>query len=330
MRTITIGEIDEGQRLDRFLKKYLRSAPLSLIYRMIRKDVRVNGKREGVSRVLEAGDEVSIRAAEELIEEFMSAGRDPTSLRQFGIAWEDELILAVEKPYGLLTHGDGKEKKNTLANQVVAYLIGKGDYLPASNPTFTPSPVGRLDRNTSGLVLFGKTPKAIRDLNTMYRHHGDVDKYYLTIVRGRMKEGLSLRGRMLKDQDRNLVHPLPEEDGEGRLMITEARPVANGDKFTLVEVKLVTGRSHQIRVHLAEAGYPIIGDNKYGNRAVNAEMNRRFGLTTQFLHAWRLEVNRGTESLEYMTGMVIESNLPDRLKVIREALIHGPMPEGGN
>ena len=330
MRTITIGEIEEGQRLDRFLKKYLKSAPLSLIYRMIRKDIKVNGRREDGGRILQPGDEVSISMAEELIDEFVSAGKDSAQQRQFGIAYEDGNVLAAEKPFGLLTHGDGKEKKNTLANQAIAYLIGTGDYRPGANSTFTPSPVGRLDRNTSGLVLFGKSPKALRDLNTMFRHRGDVDKYYLTMVKGRMTERLVLRSRMEKDSDKNLVRLLPEEGGEGRLMITEANPIAAGKRFSLIEVKLVTGRSHQIRVHLAEAGYPIIGDKKYGDRAVNAEMEKKFGLTAQFLHAWRMEINRGTESLEYLTGAAIESTLPERLGKISGALVPGAGSFGGN
>lgn len=295
---------------------------------MVRKDIRVNGAREPGSRMLEAGDEVSIGIAEEAIAEFMSPGKSPSLKRQFGIAYEDEHILAVEKPFGLLTHGDGKEKKNTLANQVIAYLIGSGGYSPERYPTFTPSPVGRLDRNTSGLVLFGKSPKALRDLNTMFRHRDDVEKYYLTMVRGRITEGLSLRSRMVKDEGRNLVRPLPEEDGEGRLMITEVKPVAAGKKYTLAQVKLVTGRTHQIRVHLAEAGYPIIGDAKYGDMAVNREISRRFGLSAQFLHAWRLKVNAGVESLEYLTGRTIESGLPERLRAISEALVPGARAGG--
>ena len=269
---------------------------------------------------MKTGDRLDLHLSEERIEEFLNAGRKATGKKQFGIAYEDEWILAAEKPMGLLTHGDRIEKKNTLANQVIAYLIHKGDYRPGAQPTFTPSPVGRLDRNTSGLVLFGKKMKSLRDLNTMFRHRGDVDKYYLTLVCGKMLEPLALESRMVKDPERNRVHLYPAEEETGRLMVTRVRPLQSSGDFTLVQVQLVTGRTHQIRAHLAEAGYPIVGDSKYGDPATNLEMEKQFGLTSQFLHAWRMVVNKGTESLEYMTGMTFESGLPERLRRISDTL----------
>jgi 23S rRNA pseudouridine955/2504/2580 synthase len=320
MRMIVISENEGDQRLDRFLKKYLRSAPLSLIYRLIRKDVKVNGRRVDIACRLIPGDEVTIHMDETQIDGFLAAEKNATARKQFGIAYEDAQILVAEKPFGLLTHGDHREKKNTLANQVIAYLIERGDYHPGAGRAFTPSPVGRLDRNTSGLVLFGKSAKSLRDLNTMFRHPDDVAKYYLTIVKGKMESPLELRSRMVKDEEKNRVRLLPEDGDEGRLMITQVRPLTAGDGYTLAEVRLMTGRTHQIRVHLAEAGFPLIGDAKYGDPLVNREMEKRFGLTAQFLHARRMVIKQGTESLHYLTGMTFESKLPTRLQTISDML----------
>ena len=152
MVKIEIGKNEQNQRLDKFLRKYLANAPLSFIYKAIRKDVKVNGKRGKEDTLLQLGDEVTLYISETDMEKFRKERRGGRVKRQFSIAYEDENILAAVKPYGLLTHGDSREKKNHLANQVIDYLIEKGDYNPRIEKTFTPAPVNRLDRNTTGLV----------------------------------------------------------------------------------------------------------------------------------------------------------------------------------
>ena len=169
MVNVEIGRNEAGQRLDRFLKKYLVNAPLSYIYRAIRKDVKVNGKRRPQDAVLSEGDVVSLYLADEEVERLTAKPERKKAKRQFQIAYEDDNIIAVEKPYGLLTHGDRTEKKNHLANQVVDYLIETGAYSPRTEKTFVPAPVNRLDRNTTGLVLFGKNAMAVKELNEAIR-----------------------------------------------------------------------------------------------------------------------------------------------------------------
>lgn len=315
MKKITITENESGQRLDRFLKKYYGEAPLSVIYKMIRKDIKLNGKRAKEETMLEAGDELTVYISDEDDAKFSRRREVRRSKKSFRVAYEDSHILIAEKPFGLLTHGDEHEKKNHLTNQVITYLIDQGEYVPAKERTFTPAPANRLDRNTTGLVLFGKTAESLREAARMVREEGRISKFYLTIVSGRLEGALALRDRMEKDHTSNTVHVLTGDEGEGKLMQTNARPLAYGKlcgkDVTLVEVELITGRTHQIRAHMAKAGYPVIGDAKYGDRSINQRAEREYHLTTQFLHAYKLEILQGTGELEYLTGKVFTCPLPD-------------------
>ena len=313
MKEIHIGENEENQRVDRFLKKYLKNAPLSAIYKILRKDVKVNGKRPKPEALLCRGDLIELYISEDeltsLSEEKITSGQTKAK-RQFRIAFEDRNILVVEKPFGLLTHGDEKEKKHTLANQVMGYLYETGQYDPAKEKIFTPAPANRLDRNTTGLILFGKTGPALQALNKMLRERGYVSKYYMTIVNGTLKKDLILKDRMEKDWKTNTVRVLDNEKTGGKLMETIARPIRSKNGLTLVEVELVTGRTHQIRAHLAKAGFPVIGDSKYGNPKANKEMSKSFGLTTQLLHSYKVEFHKGSPPLAYLEGKEILSELP--------------------
>ncbi len=316
MIKIEITANDAGQRLDRFLKKFLRRAPLSGIYKIIRKDLKVNGKRAGEETILAEGDEICFYMSEERLAELTRQVKKRGAKKQFKVAYEDENVLIVEKPWGLLTHGDSREKKNTLMNQVCGYLQEKGEYDPAAERSFTPSPVNRLDRNTTGLVIFGKNSESLRFLTRLLRERGTVSKYYLTLVAGSFTEEMVIADSLTKDEETNRVHI----DEEGAYAKSIVRPIDNFKGFSLVEVELVTGRTHQIRAHLASRGFPLAGDSKYGmsprGRRANEKM-RKLGVTTQLLHACRLEfghfdenesVSEGFEKLE---GLVVEAGLPE-------------------
>ena len=337
MREIHITANDSGRRLDRFLRKYLPGASLSEIYKIIRKDIKVDAKRRSESYILNEGEVLTLYLSDEAYEK-LSRGKgafgagSPAGTsrvkRTFRIVYEDDEILIVSKPYGLLTHGDSREKKDHLANQVKDYLIAGGAYDPRSEKVFTPAPVNRLDRNTTGIVLFGKTAAAMRELGRMIRED-EVRKFYLTIACGVIEHEMRLGGSLVKDETANKVKIL--DSAEGKEIETIVRPVeilsfGNGLKASLCEIELVTGRSHQIRAHLASTGHPLIGDSKYADKsaaALNAYVRERFGLSTQLLHACRVEFSGGIPEsgvLAYLAGKSFEAEAPARFKEVLHGL----------
>ncbi|MDD4200342.1 MAG: RluA family pseudouridine synthase [Eubacteriales bacterium] len=304
MVIISINSNDAGQRLDRFLRKYLIRAPLSAIYKIIRKDLKLNGKRVKEDRVLSEGDELTLYISEEKLKELTRKPKDHKAKRQFGIAYEDDDILIVEKPWGLLTHGDSNDKKNTLMNQVCGYLQDKGEYDPAGEKSFTPSPVNRLDRNTTGLVIFGKTGESLRQLTALIRKRDGISKYYLTIVAGDFSQEMVIEDALIKNQETNRVR-ISDQGQSAKSIARPLRRRADG-KYSVVEVELVTGRTHQIRVHLAGKGYPLVGDSKYGIRVRCA--------STQLLHAYKLkfgEIKEEYSKLTGLSGLEVKAEIPE-------------------
>lgn len=320
MVKIEITKNEGDQRLDRFLKKYLKNAPLSHIYKMIRKDIKVNGRRGKIDQMLQEGDELALYVSPDQIDSYRKSQKPKQMKRQFAIAYEDDTVLIVDKPFGLLTHGDAVEKKNTLVNQVCGYLQEKGEYDPGRERVFVPSPVNRLDRNTTGLVIFGKTSASLQSLNRLIRERNQISKYYLTIAAGTMHDPISLVDRMEKDKRKNIVKVIPEDTGSGKLMETVARPIQSNKGYTLVEVELVTGRTHQIRVHLAQAGFPIIGDSKYGSKRVNQKVKDAFHLNTQLLHAYKLTFHNVPTELQGLAGKTVTADLPKEFHRIKSQL----------
>lgn len=323
MICVEIGKNEENQRLDRFLRKYLENAPLSLIYKTIRKDVKVNGKRAKEDTVLKEGDVLNLYMSEADIEKYRKKTQRRKTKKQFSIAYEDDNILVAEKPFGLLTHGDQTEKRNHLANQVIDYLIAEGAYNPRTEKTFTPASVNRLDRNTTGLVLFGKNSESLRMLNKLIRERNSISKYYLTIVKGTLDRELHLYDKAVKDRSTNTVKVVSADSDQGLTMETIAKPLESAGGYTLVEVRIITGRTHQIRAHLAKEGYPIIGDAKYGNRKVNDFIRKKYGWTTQLLHAYKLEFDGCEGLLSYLNGRSIECELPPDFARIKSNLFGG-------
>ena len=337
MREISITANDAGRRLDRFLRKYLPGATLSEIYRIIRKDAKVDSKRRNESYILNEGEVLTLYLSDETFEKLSrgkgafgagSAAGAAKAKRTFKIIYEDDEVLIAGKPYGLLTHGDSHEKKDHLANQVKDYLIASGAYDPRNEKVFTPAPVNRLDRNTTGIVLFGKTAAAVRGLTRMIRED-EIRKYYLTIACGTIDREMRLGGSLVKDEAANKVKILEGEGGKE--VATIVRPLeqlsfGDGLTATLCEIDLLTGRSHQIRAHLASTGHPLMGDSKYADRgcaAVNAYARRRFGLSTQLLHACRvefMETDDIPDALEHLAGRAFEADPPARFTEILHGL----------
>ena len=343
MREINITANDAGRRLDRFLRKYLPGATLSEIYKIIRKDAKVDSKRRNESYILNEGEVLTLYLSDEAFEKLsrgkgaFGAGSTASAAkakRTFKIVYEDDEILIASKPYGLLTHGDSREKKDHLANQVKDYLIASGSYDPRNEKVFTPAPVNRLDRNTTGIVLFGKTAAAVRGLTRMIRED-EIRKYYLTIACGTIDREMRLGGSLVKDEAANKVKILEGEGGkEVGTVVRPLEQLSFGDGLTatLCEIELLTGRSHQIRAHLASIGHPLMGDSKYADRecaAINAYARRRFGLSTQLLHACRVEFMEteggpdglgGSAALGHLAGRSFEADPPARFTEILQGL----------
>ncbi len=208
-----------------------------------------------------------------------------------------------------MTHGDSREKKNTLANQVCGYLQEKGEFNPAKEKSFVPSPVNRLDRNTTGLVIFGKNAETLRNFTRYIRERQHVSKYYVTLVKGRMEDKIVIDDRISRNHDKNISRVTGDVQ-EGKSAETLVTPIISKNGFSVVEAELVTGRTHQIRVHLSHEGYPLVGDVKYGDRKINGMAKKKLGITTQLLHAYRLQF-RGLEGkFAYLNGKTVKAGLP--------------------
>ena len=282
---LNLKKIQIRGKANKFLKKYFNNASLGTIYKLIRKDVKVNGKRANESTLLANGDELTLYISDETAAGLRKEKRRVKVKKQFKIAYEDDDLLIVEKPFGLLTHGDRTEKKNHLANQVIDYLIEKGDYNPRTETTFVPAPANRLDRNTGGLVLAAKTAAALRALNAYIRGRS-IRKYYSCLVLGcpAPPEG-ELAGNLHKDGARNVAELREQAGPDAKPVLLRYRVMQRGRRTSLLEVELCTGRPHQIRVQLAGIGCPVAGDPKYGDRALNRALDLRW----QALFASRIE-----------------------------------------
>lgn len=313
--TIVIGTNEAGQRLDKFLRKLLKDVPLSKIFKALRKgDIRVNGKKEKENYQLQLDDIIEIKYIQSKPED-KATKFIKVDARGMKITYEDDHILVVEKWPNILVHPDEKGKEATLTDYVLSYLHEKGHYLPEQEVTFTPAPCNRLDRNTSGLVIFGKSFEGLRGVNEMIREE-KVEKYYNALVTGKIKDGL-YTGYIHKNEEANIskIHDEPAKDRKAIAM--EVKTLKTNGAYSFLEINLITGRSHQIRAHLSHLGTPIIGDNKYGNKKLNSFFTNKFGLECQILYAYKIIFREATGKLEYLTNKTVIESLPPIFKKIK-------------
>ena len=302
MQIITVKKNDAGQRLDKFLSKAVKGLPMSLMYKYIRtKKIKVNRVRTDQKYMLCEGDEIQLFIRDEF---FASPEQDGGALQRIrpklDIVYEDAHIMLLNKRPGVLVHEDTAAAENTLIMHVKAYLLQKGEFDPTEEQSFSPALCNRIDRNTGGIVIAAKTAEALRIMNEKIRND-ELRKFYLCAVHGRLsKKQATLHAWLRKNSTDNMVDISDEKKNGYKEIITKYRVLAERRDESLLEVELVTGRTHQIRAHLAHIGHPLLGDGKYGiNRADKAR-----GYKYQALYAYRLRFAFREESgaLAYLDG----------------------------
>lgn len=333
MRTIIIQPNEAGQRLDKFLHKYMKEAPGSFFYKMIRrKNIVLNGKKCGGSEKLKEGDEIKLFLAEETLCKFGAGSEAPIDTSEYErafssftgpeILYENDHILAINKPAGMLTQ-KAVLSDLSLNEWLIGYLLHTGALAARELSTFKPAVCNRLDRNTSGLVLCGKSLEGLQFLTRLIRERG-IRKFYRLFVKGTLKRDTLWEGWLQKDEPQNQVtilqHPA---EGASRIQ-TGFHPLFNGalpgcGAVTYGEAELFTGKTHQIRAHLASLGHPLLGDFKYGDPGLNGAC-KKYGVRTQLLHACRVEFPEDLSAdAPVPAGLHITAPLPGQYdKILKE------------
>ena len=303
MKEFQITKNDAGQRLDRFLAKTIPLLPASLAQKYIRlKRVKLNGKRAERDMRLAEGDLLQLYINDEFFETPKQENAYLTvAAPKLNIVYEDENILLVDKKPGQAVHPhDGAEYGKTLIDHIQAYLYAKREWRPREEHSFTPALCNRIDRNTGGIVIAAKNAEALRILNDKIRDR-EIEKSYLCVVSGRPKpaEG-RLEGYLFKDAVKNQVYVTKKPQPGAKTAVTEYRTLQSRQGLSLVECRLLTGRTHQIRAQMAAAGCPLLGDGKYGRERIN----RTYGETGQMLYSYKLTFTLPTDAgiLEYLRG----------------------------
>ena len=318
MQVISITQKEAGQRLDKLLSKYLNSAPKSFIYKMLRKkNIVLNEKKAEGKEKIKEGDEVKLFLAKETIEKFskpiMTEEEGKKIKKALDIIYEDEHILFINKPVGVLSQ-KAKETDISLVEMILLYLEKKGGDFSLCRP----SVCNRLDRNTSGIVIAGKTVVGLQEMSRILKERS-ASKFYLCLVKGKIEREAFLEGYLKKEEERHQVIIKKTSSSEKDLPIkTQYIPLACNGEVTLLKVKLITGRSHQIRAHLASIGHPIIGDGKYGELKSNQKFQEKYHLKSQLLHSYQLVMPDITGCLSYLSNRTFYAPLPENFKIVLE------------
>lgn len=301
MRTLEIKKNDAGQRLDKFLQKRFKTLPKSLMYKYIRKKcIKVNGKKCDLQTMLYEGDVLTFYIKDEFFEnseeksyEFLKAPK------KFDIVYEDENIILIDKKPGVIVHPDKSYHFDSLVSRVQHYLYDKGEYNPDEEKAFSPALVNRIDRNTGGIVIAAKNAESLRILNKKMKTR-ELEKFYLCLLHGKPEKSTdTLHGYITKNESKNKVTVFKKEVENSKEIKTKYSIIDFDGKYSLAEVELLTGRTHQIRAHMASIGHPLVGDTKYGKNK-KAPDNIKY----QALYSYKLRFNFTEESgiLEYLNG----------------------------
>lgn len=322
MQEIKVTKNEAGQRLDKLLAKYLNEAPKSFFYKMMRKkNIVLNGKKATGNEKLEEGDIVKLFLADETIQKFSSVKIQRTKTN-LSVIYEDEDVVLINKPVGMLSQ-KAKESDVSLVEHLISYLLAAGELTEESLKSFRPSICNRLDRNTSGIVVAGKSLPGLQKMGELFKER-TIHKYYRCLVQGVIREDQYLKGWLKKDEKTNKVQVSDRpSDSSDQPIETEYHPLWTEQGVTLLEVRLITGKTHQIRAHLASEGHPLIGDYKYGDRKLNDSYQKKYGLKSQLLHAYRLEFPTLEGACDQLSEKVFTADVPSLFAKICKELRSG-------
>lgn len=299
MKSITINSKDSGQRLDRFLSKTFDRLPKSLMFKEIRKkNIKINRKRCSADQILGKGDILDLYLNDDVLHvkkkhyDFLKASTD------LDIIYEDENLILLNKKVGILCHPDGKDYIDNLVARLKRYLYEKGEWSP-DDSSFTPSLANRIDRNTGGIVIGAKNAQALKAVNESIKSR-EIEKYYLTVVHGEMpKKSETLTAYLTKNEKKNTVNVTDNQVQGSKKIITGYTVLDYYNDASLLEIRLLTGRTHQIRAHLAHIGHPLYGDGKYGIDK---------GRYRQALYSYKLKFSFENKNiLSYLDGKVFQA-----------------------
>lgn len=287
MKKISVNKNDAGNRLDKFINKCFPNIPYSLLYKYIRKKrIKVNGKKEEISYRLKENDILELYINDELLEKSNKSSDFKAASEDIEILYEDDNIMIINKKAGLIVHPDDDIKVDCLVNRIKNYLFKKGEFNPENENSFAPALVNRIDRNTSGIVIAAKNAESLRILNLKMKER-ELHKKYICILCGTLKKDTEILKAFLdKNSSENKVYISNKMKNKNyKTILTKYSVIDKSKKFTLAEIELLTGRTHQIRAHMAYLGYPLLGDGKYGVNKINREMGYKY----QALCAYKLK-----------------------------------------
>lgn len=318
MKQFIIDENEAEQRFDKYLGKLLKEAPKSFFYKMMRKkNITLNGKKASGNEMLKKGDAVKLFLSDETFDKFAGDKKVARAVCDLDVVYEDEDIIFINKPAGILSQ-PADEKEPSMVEYLIGYLLEKKMIEEEQLKTFKPSVCNRLDRNTSGLIAGGKSLAGLQMLSELF-HDRTLHKYYLCLVRGVISEENYIKGYLHKDKKTNKVTVFKEKKEDSLPIETAYRPLGNNGKLTLLEVHLITGRTHQIRAHLSSIGHPLLGDGKYGNEALNKKYRERYKLNHQLLHAYKVTLPELEGKFERLSDRTFTAPVPELFhKIIRE------------
>ncbi len=314
MREIIINKNEAGQRFDKLLFKYFNAAPASFVYKMLRKkNITLNNKKSDGKDKLAVGDCVKIFMTDETIDKFRSsknigASGKATHKISLDVVYEDENVIIVNKPAGVLSQ---KAKKNDISmnEYIIEYLLDTKQLSENELETFKPGICNRLDRNTSGLLIAGKSLLGLQVMSDMLKDR-TFGKYYITVVSGEINGKTKIKGYLAKDSKSNKVKIYDKPLKDSSYIETEYECLKTNGKYTILKVKLITGKPHQIRAHLASVKHPIIGDTKYGRADINEIFRKKCGVKYQLLHAWQLKFDEMPDEFKKIEHETFEAKIP--------------------